>query len=575
MADEFGTWLLDDVPSARFPTYSRGNAGEVVPNAVTPITGGLVGRGLQRVIADLFGRTGMFKPEELADPAAVAAQFGGYFYLNVSFARVMAVRIPGASIDDIDHQLLGRVEGVPPYRRQPGDRSLATTIKGIGELARTFLRPSPIDLSGDRARVLAWLETLPGPDATDAELIGVVASARSHLDACLSSHFEVSMRSMLPVMGLERLAARLVKDEPGLVLRVQSGLGGVESAEPAIEMWRMGQLVQASAVLTALFDQGVAAVEDALRQPAPGDVADFAALVGEFQERFGHRGPDEIEVASETWGTDATIILAAVERLRHGTRDLAALRASLADDRRAAIDQLRRRTPRPLRPVLNGLITRAAAGAGNREQSKGTAVLALHGVRRCLFALADRLAERGLIRERADLFLATIDELPALVAGDRDFTAELAARRERLAFLNSRVPPFIIDGEVPDPASWPSKAGEGVVAARPGEVLTGIGVCPGRARGRARVITDPSDPRGLEPGDVLVAPLTDPAWTPLFLAAEAVVVDVGAVQSHAAIVSRELGIPAVVSVTDASIRIADGTPIEVDGSGGTVTILEA
>jgi len=88
--------------------------------------------------------------------------------------------------------------------------------------------------------------------------------------------------------------------------------------------------------------------------------------------------------------------------------------------------------------------------------------------------------------------------------------------------------------------------------------LTGIAGCPGVARGRARVVLDPLDPRGLGPGEVLVAPITDPSWTPLFVPAEAVVVDVGAQMSHAVIVSRELGIPAVVSVTGATGRSPTG-----------------
>ena len=99
-----------------------------------------------------------------------------------------------------------------------------------------------------------------------------------------------------------------------------------------------------------------------------------------------------------------------------------------------------------------------------------------------------------------------------------------------------------------------------------------MAVCPGSATGRARIVTDPGDPRGIESGDILVAPLTDPSWTPLFLAAAGVVVDVGAQQSHAAIVARELGIPAVVSVTGASTTIPDGATITVDGSAGTVTV---
>ena len=83
---------------------------------------------------------------------------------------------------------------------------------------------------------------------------------------------------------------------------------------------------------------------------------------------------------------------------------------------------------------------------------------------------------------------------------------------------------------------------------------------------------DPSDPAALEPGDVLVAPVTDPAWTPLFVPASAVVVDVGAQITHAVIVSRELGIPCVVSVTDATLKIPDGALVTVDGTAGTVTL---
>ena len=85
------------------------------------------------------------------------------------------------------------------------------------------------------------------------------------------------------------------------------------------------------------------------------------------------------------------------------------------------------------------------------------------------------------------------------------------------------------------------------------------------------MIAHPADARGLDPGDVLVCAITDPSWTPLFLAAAAVVCETGAVQSHAAIISRELGIPAVLSVPNIT-AIADGTMLHVDGDAGTVTI---
>jgi pyruvate,water dikinase len=109
--------------------------------------------------------------------------------------------------------------------------------------------------------------------------------------------------------------------------------------------------------------------------------------------------------------------------------------------------------------------------------------------------------------------------------------------------------------------------------AQAGETLQGVPGCTGTYRGKARVVTDPADPRGLEPGEVLVAPLTDPAWTPLFMTAGAVVVNVGGQISHAVIVSRELGLPCVVAVTDATKRIPDGAEIEVNGDTGQVTLV--
>jgi pyruvate,water dikinase len=130
---------------------------------------------------------------------------------------------------------------------------------------------------------------------------------------------------------------------------------------------------------------------------------------------------------------------------------------------------------------------------------------------------------------------------------------------------------ILVDGRIPDPSGWPLRADTQRHAPADGTTLQGIAVSGGTASGRARVIADPGDPRGLEPGEVLVCAITDPSWTPLFLSAAAVVCDSGAMQSHAAIVARELGIPAVLSVPGIT-AVADGTLLHVDGTAGTVRI---
>ena len=159
------------------------------------------------------------------------------------------------------------------------------------------------------------------------------------------------------------------------------------------------------------------------------------------------------------------------------------------------------------------------------------------------------------------------------MANPASFRQTIDERRATHARLKERIPPFFFSLSQPPLSDWELRTNV-LPPVEVGESITGLPGCLGVARGRARVVTDPGDPRGLAPGEILVAPLTDPSWTPLFVAAEGVVVDVGAVMSHAVIVSRELGIPCAVSVTNATRRIPDGALIEVDGSTGTVTVLD-
>ena len=153
--------------------------------------------------------------------------------------------------------------------------------------------------------------------------------------------------------------------------------------------------------------------------------------------------------------------------------------------------------------------------------------------------------------------------------------AERSALRDRFAAIQ---PPFFIasQDEVPtiEELEAISASAVPVVAATPGAVLTGDAGASGVARGRARIVNDPADAGLFEPGGVLGAPITDPAWTPLFLPAAAVVVNVGALMSHAVIVARELAIPCVIALEGATDLIPEGTLVEVDGTAGTVTLLE-
>ena len=188
--------------------------------------------------------------------------------------------------------------------------------------------------------------------------------------------------------------------------------------------------------------------------------------------------------------------------------------------------------------------------------------------------LGRRHTNEGNIGDLEYIFMLLDEELEAFITDPASFTTTLEERYAGWTRLWDLTPPFFLrDGIIPPLSEWVKTGAGETVTAQEGETLPGTAGSPGVIQGTARIITDPTNPPDLLPGDIMVAPLTDPAWTPLFLAVDGVVVNVGGQVSHAVIVSRELGIPCVVSVEDATERIKDGTVIEVDGTKGEVTIL--
>jgi pyruvate,water dikinase len=183
------------------------------------------------------------------------------------------------------------------------------------------------------------------------------------------------------------------------------------------------------------------------------------------------------------------------------------------------------------------------------------------------------MMQRGAVDSPNAFGMLRYEELDDWVSDPDGMSAEIREREHDYADLEIIEPPFVFEGEPPPLSTWGRRSGRPVAVASAGDALRGLPGCPGVARGRARVVLDSHDPTALEPGDVLVAPITDPSWTPLFVPAAGVIVDVGAPLSHAIIVSRELGIPCVVSVTDATRRIPDGALVEVNGDAGTVTVV--
>ena len=212
-----------------------------------------------------------------------------------------------------------------------------------------------------------------------------------------------------------------------------------------------------------------------------------------------------------------------------------------------------------------------------REQTKAQFVRALGPARLICQELGRRFVARGLVEQPEEIFLFLYDELRAACRGElsADETRALVARRrQQVAWCEAIELPEWFEG---DPrARWaepePSAPATAPAADAAEEILRGIPVSPGRVRGRARVITELDDEATVEPGEILVAPFTDAAWTPLFFTAAGVVVDLGGPLSHGSTVAREYGLPAVVNVKTGTRRIRTGQEITVDGAAGEVTL---
>jgi pyruvate,water dikinase len=318
---------------------------------------------------------------------------------------------------------------------------------------------------------------------------------------------------------------------------------------------------------------------DRLSESDSSDAESFLRAFDEFIVDFGSRGPNEWEISADSWETNPRLPLIMLDRIRlqDDSESPRIRNAAKVTERLQVIEEVRAK----VKPLGDELSTQfeGALIAGNmqgfRERTKSTIVITVNELRVIFNELGRRHAAAGHIDRPDYIFMLLDEEVEQFVASPEGWNDKLAERHEMWCELFDVEPPYFIrDAVVPPISTWAKRGSAQVTTVSVGEVLPGIAGCPGVVTGKACVILDASDPRDLGPGDILIAPQTDPGWTPLFMAVDGVIVNVGGQVSHAIIVSRELGLPCVVSVKDATTRIPDGAIIEVDGDNGRVTIVE-
>jgi phosphohistidine swiveling domain-containing protein len=290
-----------------------------------------------------------------------------------------------------------------------------------------------------------------------------------------------------------------------------------------------------------------------------------------FLAEYGHRTAAEIDLGMPRWSDDPTQVLGSLANYRRlaeadpaehpdvrFSRGAAAAEATVAE----VVARVRRRSR--IRSAIAGFgLRRTRQLAGMRETHKDYLIRVLAHARAQLAIIGAELAERGILAEAADVFFLELRDVQSALDGADQRGVVATRRAEYDRELRRRHIPRVLLSDGTEP--------EALAAPPPDGALIGTPASAGTVSGRARVVLDPAEAT-LEPGEILVAPSTDPGWTPLFLTAGGLVMEMGGANSHGAVVAREYGIPAVVGVPDATARLHTGQTVTVDGASGTITV---
>ena len=443
----------------------------------------------------------------------------------------------------------------------------------------------------------AWL----GPDRARARFQGQMArfsaefqpraAETGHLTDALALTQDVAAQAFsrllpyfVPVFGagmgslnlLRVLSNGLPPGAPNYLLLTR-GLPHNVTTEMDLALWQTARAIQADPpALAALAEQSASALAQAYLAGHLPPVAQEALAA--FLTRYGRRGLGEIDIGLPRWREDPTPVLQALQSYGRIT-DLARApdrvfeRGSAeAESTTAALVAALRRTRfgRFKARLARAAARRVRAVTGLRESPKFLMVSLLDLARRALLRAGHELAEQGAVAQADDLFFLHLEELAALAAGEsRDWRGLVAARRQNYAREQRRrqIPRVLLsDGRA---------CYTGVSADAPSAdgIIVGTPVSPGIVEGVVRVVLSPHGAQ-LQPGEIMVCPGTDPSWTPLFLAAGGLVMEVGGLMTHGSVVAREYGIPAVVGVDQATTRLRTGRRVRVDGALGRIEWLD-
>jgi len=523
--------LVDPLMDTSTPNlhWSRSNVGEAVPGVLTPLNWSIWGGVGERSVRESGYAVGALSAGEARmpeDPDERAVRvFHGRYTVNVEFVAQLGDRLPGVTAQDIVTSILG---GVPATMRfSPTRRRYPIVAWKAGRIFLTYPR-----VASRLAR-----------DYDDWW--------RQSIDA--AAYLDRSDAVELLREGVRRIGEALTLQTTGLLVVIQ----------PVYELLERIAASAGTGDVAELSGSGhseIAVISDIWR------VSRGMSTIDDLKRKHGFHGPLEGEIASRVWRQDDTPLRRMVEH--YGNK------ADSENPARAESERARRREQSTHAilatfPIRHRLLVRLALRLGRtrmplRGLVKRSFLQALDVSRAAACRLGELLVADGVLDTVDDVFFLDIDEL--MTSQNSNLKARVAQRR-RYWHQHKAV---VVPGEWTGIPEVRRKDAE----ERHSDSLAGVGVSPGLVEGRARVLMEP-DFVEVEPGEILVAPHTDPSWSSVMFISSGLVVDIGGALSHAAVVARELGIPCVVNTRTGTRDIKTGDLIRVDGARGTVDVIAA
>lgn len=351
-----------------------------------------------------------------------------------------------------------------------------------------------------------------------------------------------------------------------------SGTEGLLSTQMGRDILGLAKIAKQNTIVSELLkNKQPKDAAQAIRDSHEGE--EFITALTQFLSTHGHRALKEFELNSVRWEEDPSPVLGMVRNYLLVDTNLEQADNSIKAQREFLMQQVRNKLQaqpcenlgNPRTRLIEVLIEQTKYYMKLRENSRFYHIMAFYAVRLKVLKIEQELLNKKVMKCKDDIFYLRWNEIAKLQTGESDWADvedTIRARRMEHIRRGKMMPPKTIGIDIEETEEYDD-----------GKTLSGQGASPGSYEGIARVIMDPATNNEIEPGEILIAPYTDPAWTPLFLTANAAVIEVGSYLSHAGTIAREYGMPCVVDVANCTSKITTGMRIAVDGSNGKVTIL--